>query len=644
MGVIAICCIDATRHRNQARGFRSTPALLGALLAFACSNRDVDHPDVGPLETELPVEATPGHGGAAQGAAGASQSAAGASQGGAQGVPDPTADTAGAEWVDESILRQRVMALIDQHCVSCHSEPGDGSDVPRITQIRWLVGEGWLVPGSIQDSRLVLGFENGHAQLGGRGPTVGEVALVEAFAEQAILAELECPMRDYLDTDVAFATMARDMGSLPVSDRPFMRYLSVAYVSNTPVCGWALETERQALFAAVNSVSIREAISAPVPIDPSELIYRVDVRDYGWDRAIDIDGDGGTDLPEGWDDDDGTEFPDGWSAIVSASGPFAVEYTGPEADVLRLETQTPVPFLPVNALVHAVGAGDLYYALLGVDRDLHAERLELGIDLFADVEVSSLLWAGFESLGPDGERREVTLNRAPQSQPDRSYWMAAEQETRDAETIYDTTFDWEPANFQTIFHLPNGLLAYAIEVGGQRANEASVHRRCVAGCRDAKPLGLAACPACHGEGSLPIENPVRAAFDASPDALRDYALRDRADVQRYPTTAELEALRQADDAVVREARARVGLIPGRPNPLSAVYYEFERNPLDAQRAAAELGVSFETWEAGAGALDPRLAALRSPGARIDRASFAEVFVRARCQLSIGARNNPASCP
>jgi hypothetical protein len=75
----------------------------------------------------------------------------------------------------------------------------------------------------------------------------------------------------------------------------------------------------------------------------------------------------------------------------------------------------------------------------------------------------------------------------------------------------------------------------------------------------------------------------------------------------------------------------------RPVPLSGVYYEFERTPLDAPRAAAELGVCFESWTLGVEQLEPRLAALRSPAARIDRGSFGELFAGAQCQLTVGAR-------
>ncbi len=585
-----------------------------------------------------------GQGGAGQGAAGVEQRGAGLQQGGSQGVPDDSSATEADEWVGVDILGQRVMALINQHCVSCHDEPGYDGSAPGITQIEWLFSEGWVVPGLSEGSPLLLGFQNGHARLERGGPTIGEVALVEAFIAQSGFGDAECQVLDDVDTDTALATMARDIATLPADARPFTRYLSVAYVSNARVCEWALETERQALFAAVNGVSTAEAISVPVPIDASELIYRLDVRDYGWDRPIDVDGDTGIDLPEGWADVDRTDFPDGWSAIVNGAGPFAVEYAGPEADVLRLEAQTRVPLLPVNAFVHAVGAGDLYYALLGVGRDMEAERLELGVELFADDEGRSLLWAGFQSAGPDRDWREVTLNRAPQSRPDRAYWLAAEQYTHDSETIFDNLFDWEPPSFQIIFHLPNGLQAYAIDLEGQRANEALIHRTCRGDCPGGEPLGLAACPACHGEGLLPIDNQVRAVIDAYADPLRELALRDIADLEQYPTTAELDALRQADDAVHRDARARARLIPGRRDPLSSVYHGFERTPLDARRAAAELGVSFEGWTLGVEQLDPRLAALRSPAARIDRSTFGELFAVARCRLSVGARNRPVGCP
>lgn len=136
---------------------------------------------------------------------------------GSQQVPDTTDST--NDFIGEDILRRRVMALIDQHCVSCHDEPDHDGKAPGITQIEWLLSEGWVIPGSSEDSLLLPGFENGHAQLGQSGPTIGEIALIEPFIDPSALAELECPVRDDIDSDVALASATRDIASLPVSDR-----------------------------------------------------------------------------------------------------------------------------------------------------------------------------------------------------------------------------------------------------------------------------------------------------------------------------------------------------------------------------------------------------------------------------------------
>lgn len=85
-----------------------------------------------------------------------------------------------------------------------------------------------------------------------------------------------------------------------------------------------LERQRQALSKAVNSVSLAEEIGLPTAVDSAALVYRIDLRDDAWNRAIDIDRDGTED------------FADGWLAIVSGAGAYAIESVGPEADALML--------------------------------------------------------------------------------------------------------------------------------------------------------------------------------------------------------------------------------------------------------------------------------------------------------------------
>lgn len=46
-----------------------------------------------------------------------------------------------------------------------------------------------------------------------------------------------------------------------------------------------------------------------------------------------------------------------------------------------LEARTPVPLLPGNAFVHAVGTGELYYALTGIALVPEETRIGLGVRL-----------------------------------------------------------------------------------------------------------------------------------------------------------------------------------------------------------------------------------------------------------------------
>src|SRR6185436_7263521 len=98
------------------------------------------------------------------------------------------------------------------------------------------------------------------------------------------------------------------------------------------------------------------------------LLYRIDIRDYGWARAIDLDDDGDTDQA------------DGWAALLAGTAPYAVELVGPEASALTSETGAPVAFLPVGAFVQAASTGDLYRALLGVRANIYDTEVDLGLD------------------------------------------------------------------------------------------------------------------------------------------------------------------------------------------------------------------------------------------------------------------------
>jgi len=75
--------------------------------------------------------------------------------------------------------------------------------------------------------------------------------------------------------------------------------------------------------------------------------------------------------------------------------------------------------------------------------------------------------------------------------------------------------------------------------------------------------------------------------------------------------------------------------------VSRVYLDVD-NPLDLQRAAAELGVLPLQLLERLGALPTTLSALGEPGGAVERPVFEAARSAALCEL--GTQNRPASCP
>jgi hypothetical protein len=145
-----------------------------------------------------------------------------------------------------------------------------------------------------------------------------------------------------------------DLRTLDADDAPFARYVTLANEANRKGCGYALDAERAALTKLVNSISLSASLTPPLAIDAAEALYRVDLRDYDWDRSIELNG---------------VAFRDAWEALI-ASIPSAVPFVGDAADSAVEDSGTAVPVLFGDALIATASFGDVYYALLGVPDNL----------------------------------------------------------------------------------------------------------------------------------------------------------------------------------------------------------------------------------------------------------------------------------
>jgi hypothetical protein len=384
------------------------------------------------------------------------------------------------------------------------------------------------------------------------------------------------------------------------------------------------------LFQAINAVSTQPEIAQPVAIDGSGLIYRIDLRQYGWERGLDVDADGVA------------EHADAWLALLAAASPHAAELSGPAADLVQTETGSAVAYLPVNAFVHAVSGGALYNALVGAPPGHEQAWAALG-----DEERGVFVRAGFsQNGGPWGPSRETLVARAAQSgATERQQWFIVEMNEADAESLYDAPFEVNPGLAQqVIFNLPNGLHAYLMmDPDGERADGSLENCRSDA-CRAHAPFEAGLCNACHGSGLLPVRDEIRSFFSETSWARNQLSTEELAAVLgEYLVASEFDVLVRRDTDLHTDALTRAGVPARVPDPVSSLYLQFEREPLTLARAAGELGVSAETLQQKLSELDPRLHALEAP-AGIDRATLNEVFHAAQCVLLAGAQNRPLGCP
>jgi hypothetical protein len=491
-----------------------------------------------------------------------------------------------------------------------------------ITDVTRQIELGQIVPGSSATSPLLAAAQS-DSKPPYRGSTTGEVALLARFIDELEGDVPGCAALPFVGIDGVLEAVADDIAVLAAEDRRFARYVTLTYASNARLCGPALERQRQALFEAVNGASMGAEIIVPHAIDPGELIYRLNIRSYGWNRTIDLGDDGDLD------------FVDGWAAAVAEAGAYGMEYGGAQADAVKAAARTAVPLLPAHVLVHAISAGDLYYSLIGVRRSVDETQLQLGLDVVASFFDATARLAAFGS-----SRRETRVFRFTQGAPDSGWWAIADEDRSDGGSPFDDPIALYDGPPQFIFRLRNGLQAYvAQDDAGARLRDAPPHRYCrpLEVC-DAMPL--AACHGCHAAGLLPVK-----------DEILDYVLQNEVyfdpqtfeEVQVLYAPGELDALLESDSDVHRAALARALVPADGPNALSRIYFQFDREPLTARRAAAELGVPLEVFLENLPQLDARLAPLGVENGSVDRATFSDTLRASSCLLRAGSRNRPLGC-
>jgi hypothetical protein len=515
-------------------------------------------------------------------------------------------------------LLERALGILAGDC-GLGVEVAIGSVPVESGELAQLIQSGQVIPGSGADSPIVQRLREQARQPGVACPRPGDVALLEQFIDALLLApSAPCEPAPPLRYDELHAALERDLLAQPASDRQFQRYFALSYASNAGVCGADFERERSALFEAVNAVSIRAAIALPQAADEYGRAYRVDVRSYGWERPLDL---GDVSAPQ--------PFADGWQAIVSAAQPYNVEFSGPQANALKLGTETAVPLLPAHAFIHAALQGDLYYALTGAERSFLEFARTRGVDLESTAP-GAVIRAGFAS-GASGVTSRVSRWTAS-TEPAGAFWVL--EQGLESSVLDDPLQPFGGGLF--IHGLPNGLPAFAVtNASGQRLGEWP--RGSLGFVQTTGGVNGGGCFACHGAGSLPLRDEVRPLALRSPELFSDAA----SILEQYPDSAAFA--RSLEQAGSRQAAARLdtGVSPGVPDPLAQVFLGFGSGLVTLQQAAAELHVAPSELRAVLGAL-PGLAPWLE-GTSIDAWQWRALYPRALCLVHAAEQNAPLGC-
>jgi hypothetical protein len=394
-----------------------------------------------------------------------------------------------------------------------------------------------------------------------------------------------------------------------------------------------LQRQRFALFKMINSVSLNTRITQPQAIDANELVYRIDIRDYDWDRPMDLEDDGIVD------------FDDGWEAILAAdglqNGQYAVEFEGDEADELKLQTGEAIPYLPVNAWLQEVTTNDLYYVLIDGRQNINDTEVDLGVDELASIEEERFFRAGFSTSGVSKQERAVT--RQDIGEYFGNYWLSQDfADNVGNESLYSDPLDFEFNGGEAIYSLPNGMQAYyATDDDGNRVSEVPANIVIDPAQNNGTVTNAASCHSCHNAGMIPFTDTVRPFVLANPQLFDAETF--EAVQEEYLEVEEFNRIVEADSKMHVDAVERAGVPRGTPDPISRVFLKFDLGNVTAEIAAGELGVPVDVLRDNITRLDPRLGNLQVEGGYVDRNTFSDTFFDSICIMQSFSQNRPANC-
>jgi hypothetical protein len=424
----------------------------------------------------------------------------------------------------------------------------------------------------------------------------------------------------YLTWDDLYALVARDLAALDAADLPFIRYVSVANHFAYGSCVGTLEAERQGASKLLNGLSTSPTIQAPTPIDADLTTYRINLLDYDWDRPVVVGG---------------TAYPDVWEAIV-AHNPFAISFSGDDADDAVADTGARVPVMFVNSLVATATRPDLYYAILGLPETFDELLAELAVDPNVD-SVRAGYDANPESIGLANP--EIIATHWPLGTRAGFLWQLTAFDGS-SNSVYADPLQLPEGERQVVFSLPNGLSAFAyMDAQGLRVDDSDTFLDLTQNNFAARaPLT----PLREHWPRITLRDAVRDFVYANPDQFDIATIEEVGTV--YPGAEAIETLLEREyNQFTRPALGAAQIDLRSAEPITATFAEYDRD-MTLEDAAGEFMMTAEDVEENLNLLSPLFGVL--DGGTMDRDDFAFAFRSGLCILAVTSSNQPSAemCP
>jgi mono/diheme cytochrome c family protein len=535
-----------------------------------------------------------------------------------------------------SLAKAAAENVLAANCGQCHGPALTAAQAKAgmnyINDIDKLVSTGKIVPLNSAGSLIIQRMQKGEMPPIDSGlprVTDSDIAVVAQYIDNPVFwpeytVKPVCLVKPVVDFDVLYREINVDIQGSRSQDAKFFRYITLTNRSAGICDSAALDHDRQALTKMLNMLSTQASLGAPTPIDADQTVFRVDLRDFNWDRNITVNG---------------QRFNDVWDAIADAN-PYAVPFEGRDADSIKRDTGANVPVMYGDQMLHVATVGDLYYAIIDVDTNRTLGDFidnVLKIDVQGDIEDGDAMRAG--TTKSRVSRQDRVVERHDMGARAGVLWQSFDFQANAAnQSIFQDPFGINPGGTEAIFTLPNGMLGYIIADGNDRiVNDSNILLD--TSQADFRAVTSVSCSNCHALGFIPVVDEVRD-FTLTNSRKIGISRNEIEQIQDIYVAPDVFAAQVADDTkgFYQNALTRSGLPAIGGDPVSSLFLQFEGD-VNLDTAAADMGLDSATLKDNLQLLDPVLAVLGA-GGTLDRDDFTQVYVASVCRMSTLLENQP----